>query len=70
MVLALKRLSEAIQKRISGTSNVLGSMKETKMLGLVEPWTSALMALMDNQIVKSMAHRVLFTLMIVFGMFV
>lgn len=54
---AQKKLNEAIEKRISDTTTVLGSMKETKMLGLVGSWSNAIERLLDTQIRQSLAFR-------------
>ncbi|KAJ6779329.1 hypothetical protein PWT90_02512 [Aphanocladium album] len=54
---AQKKLNEAVEKRISDTTTVIGSMKETKMLGLVDSWFLVMEKLMDNQISRSLAFR-------------
>ncbi|KAJ3480929.1 hypothetical protein NLG97_g7944 [Lecanicillium saksenae] len=57
MPAAQKKLAEAVEKRISDTTTVIGSMKETKMLGLVDSWFRAIQTLMDGQIRQSVAFR-------------
>ena len=68
MVPANRLFVMAVQKRVSSTSTVLGSMKETKMLGVVQPWTNALRDLMENQIAKAKMQRLIFACTIVLGM--
>lgn len=60
---AQKKLNEAVEKRISDTTTVIGHMKETKMLGLVDSWFLAIKQLMDNEIQKSLAFRRLMTML-------
>lgn len=64
---AVKAHNEATQERISNTSSVLGSMKETKMLGLVDPWSKAIVNLHEVQLQKSVSYRKLVTLMNLLG---
>ncbi|EXV01691.1 ABC transporter [Metarhizium robertsii] len=67
MAPAVKASNEATQNRISNTSSVLGSMKEIKMLGLVEPWLRAIVRLHDIQMKRSIFFRKLITLMNLLG---
>ncbi|KID79154.1 ABC transporter atnG [Metarhizium brunneum] len=67
MAPAVKANNEATQNRISNTSSVLGSMKEIKMLGLVEPWLRAIVRLHDIQMKRSIFFRKLITLMNLLG---
>ncbi|XWX00244.1 hypothetical protein V2A60_008264 [Cordyceps javanica] len=60
---AQKKVNEAIEKRISDTTTVIGHMKETKMLGLVDSWFVAIKKLMDNEIRQSLVFRRLITLL-------
>ncbi len=64
---AQKQWSESVQRRISDTTTVLGSMKETKMLGLVDSWRLAITDLLENQVHKSYMFRSLFVVMNVAG---
>lgn len=59
---------QAMQERISDTTSVLGSMKETKMLGLVDSCSKALQDLLDNEMVKSIAFRRVLSLLNATGM--
>ncbi|OAA36504.1 ABC transporter, transmembrane domain, type 1 [Beauveria brongniartii RCEF 3172] len=54
---AQKKVNEAIEKRVSDTTTVIGHMKETKMLGLVDSWFMAIKKLMDNEIRQSLVFR-------------
>ncbi|KAH8710451.1 ABC transporter atnG [Beauveria bassiana] len=54
---AQKKVNEAIEKRVSDTTTVIGHMKETKMLGLVDSWFMAIRKLMDNEIRQSLVFR-------------
>jgi hypothetical protein len=65
---AQKQWAESVQGRIGDTTTILGSMKETKMLGLVGLWTTRLGDLMENQIAKSRMYRGLFVLLRLAGM--
>lgn len=65
---AQKQWSESVQRRVGDTTTILGSMKETKMLGLVDSWKSAISDLMENQLVKSRLFRGLFILLNSAGM--
>lgn len=67
MAPAVKANNEATQERISNTSSVLGSMKETKMLGLVDPWFRAIVNFHEIQLDKSVSYRKLITLMNLLG---
>ncbi|OAQ99177.1 hypothetical protein LLEC1_01741 [Akanthomyces lecanii] len=60
---AQKKVNEAVEKRVSDTTTVIGHMKETKMLGLVESWLAAIEKLMDNEIRQSLAFRRLMTIL-------
>lgn len=68
MRLAQKQWSESVQRRVADTTMILGSMKETKMLGLSESWESTIRGLMENQIAKSRLFRGLFILLNTAGM--
>lgn len=65
---AQKQWSESVQRRVGDTTMILGSMKETKMLGLSESWESTIRDLMENQIAKSRLYRGLFVLVNTAGM--
>lgn len=67
MAMAVKANNEASQNRISNTSSVLGSMKETKMLGLVDAWFWAIIHLHNIQMEQSVFYRKLITLMNLLG---
>ncbi|KAJ3497319.1 hypothetical protein NLG97_g1989 [Lecanicillium saksenae] len=58
---------QSVQRRISDTTSVLGSMKEVKMLGLVVPYTSVIEGLLENELTKSLAFRKLLSLLNVAG---
>ncbi|OAA69268.1 ABC transporter, transmembrane domain, type 1 [Akanthomyces lecanii RCEF 1005] len=60
---AQKKVNEAVEKRVSDTTTVIGHMKETKMLGLVDSWFVALKKLMDHEIRQSLAFRRLMTIL-------
>lgn len=60
---AQKEWMQAIQRRISDTTAVLGSMKETKMLGLIDAYTYAIDCLLDNEMTKSVAFRKLLSIL-------
>ncbi|EGX89739.1 ABC transporter, putative [Cordyceps militaris CM01] len=60
---AQKKVNEAIEKRIGDTTTVLGHMKETKMLGLVDSWFAAIQRLMDVEIRESLVFRRLMTVL-------
>lgn len=60
---AQRKLNEAIEKRVSDTTTVIGHMKETKMLGLVDDWFVAIKKLLDTQIRQSLAYRKFFVLL-------
>lgn len=64
---AQKKLNEAVEKRVSDTTTVIGHMKETKMLGLVDSWSVAIKRLMDDEIRQSLAFRRLITILNVSG---
>lgn len=56
---ASKVWNAAIQKRVTDTSGVISSMKETKMLGLVDSWTEAIQALRVRELQLSKKFRIL-----------
>ncbi|KAJ6782693.1 hypothetical protein PWT90_02455 [Aphanocladium album] len=58
---------QAVQRRISDTTAVLGYMKEVKMLGVVVPYTFAIQGLLENELTKSLAFRRLLSLLNVAG---
>lgn len=52
-----KKWLEAIQTRINFTSEILGSMKNVKMLGLTGQMFNMIQALRDDEIAKSKKFR-------------
>lgn len=66
---AQRQWSESVQRRVGDTTMILGSMKETKMLGLSEFWETKIQGLMENQIIKSRLFRGLFLLVNTAGMY-
>ena len=64
---AQKRWSESVKHRVNDTTTVLRSMKETKLLGLVDSWRSRITVLMENQIQESRLFRKLIILINVAG---
>jgi len=64
---AQKLFSGAIEKRVSTTSSILGSMKEVKMLGLVGSWLDKIQGLMVRELACASRMRTLVTYMNVFG---
>ena len=52
-----KRWLESIEKRINFTSEILGSIKNVKMLGLTEMMESLIKALREQEIVAMKASR-------------
>lgn len=61
------KLNEAVEKRVSDTTTVIGSMRETKMLGLVDSWFIAIERLLSSQIRASLAFRRLMVILNVVG---
>ncbi|KAK5998615.1 ABC multidrug transporter B [Cladobotryum mycophilum] len=64
---AAKAWFGAIGERVSITTNVLGSVKEVKMLGLSDSWRDAIQALRVKELDLSKKFRILIVLMNVLG---
>lgn len=64
---AQKRWSESVKDRVNDTTTVLRSMKETKMLGLVDYWRLRITNLMDGQVQGSNLFRKLILLLNIAG---
>lgn len=64
----MKKWNSSIQSRVSTTSDVLGAVKEVKMLGTVEWWTETIQALREDELKLSNAFRTLIVFMNVIGM--
>lgn len=64
---AIKAWNGAIQERVSTTSRILGSIKETKMLGMVEPWIESIQSLRIKELDFSKKFRTLIMWMNVLG---
>ncbi|TWU71096.1 hypothetical protein ED733_000130 [Metarhizium rileyi] len=64
---AMKNWNAAIQERVSTTSTILASIKETKMLGMGGYWTAAIQRLRVNELNFSKRSRTLMMYMNVLG---
>lgn len=64
---AQKQWNGAIDKRVSTTSSIIGSMKEVKMLGVVGFWFDKIQGLMNHEIERASYFRTLIALMNIFG---
>lgn len=64
---AMKLWSENIQTRITMTSEVLGSIKETKMLGMTEFLQKVIQDLRITELVMAKKYRAMITYMNVLG---
>lgn len=64
---AMKLWNNAIQRRVTTTSNVIGSIKEVKMLGIVNKWLSNIQLLRIQELDCSKAFRKLITYMNILG---
>ncbi|KAH0429478.1 ABC multidrug transporter [Colletotrichum camelliae] len=64
---AMKLWSENIQTRITVTSEVLGSIKETKMLGMTEFLQKVIQDLRITELVRAKKYRAMITYMNVLG---
>lgn len=66
---AIKAWNEAIQTRVSITSSVVGSIRETKMLGLVPVWLDYIQSLRTLELKESKKFRLFITIMNILGMY-
>lgn len=64
---AVKAWNVAIQKRVSITSSVVGSIRETKMLGLVPVWLEYIQSLRVFELKESKQFRMFIVYMNVLG---
>ncbi|ODA80883.1 hypothetical protein RJ55_03843 [Drechmeria coniospora] len=64
---AMKVWNEAIQRRISATSNVMGFMREVKMLGMVPLWTTTIQSLRVAELQCSKRFRIFIAYLNVLG---
>lgn len=65
---AIKAWNIAIQNRVSVTSRVVSSMRETKMLGLVPVWLEHIQSLRVFELKESKHFRTLIVYMNLLGM--
>jgi ATP-binding cassette, subfamily C (CFTR/MRP), member 1 len=54
---AVKKFNKAIEERVSVTSEVISSMREVRMLGMIAMWLDAIQALRIEELNKSMSYR-------------
>lgn len=59
---------EAIQRRVSDTTAMVGSMKEIKMLGLVDVCSHLMQNLLENEMTRSIAFRRMLSVLNAAGM--
>lgn len=64
---AMKLWNTAIQRRVTTTSNVIGSIKEVKMLGMVNKWLANIDLLRIQELDCSKAFRKFITYMNILG---
>lgn len=64
---AIKAWNEAIQKRVSITSSILGSLRETKILGFVPIWLEYIQSLRVSELQASKKFRMFVVYMNVLG---
>ena len=57
MAPAQKVWNQAIQERVTVTSRVIGAMKETKMLGLIDSWLVGIQRLRVKELDFSKVYR-------------
>ncbi|PNY23537.1 ABC transporter [Tolypocladium capitatum] len=67
MAPARKAWNDAIQHRVTTTSSVIGSIKEVKMLGLVDSWQSCIQSLRVEELNRSKTFRKFIAYMNVLG---
>lgn len=64
---AMKAWNEAIQRRITTTSSVIGSIKEVKMLGRISSWTDSIQSLRVAELQQSKKYRIFIAYLNVLG---
>lgn len=64
---AQRAWNEGIQKRVSTTADVVGSIKEAKMLGTVDSWLKAIQGLRIRELKLSKKFRTLIVYMNLLG---
>lgn len=65
---AIKAWNVAIEKRVAITSRVVGSIRETKMLGLIPVWLEYIQSLRIFELKESKKFRMFIVFMNLLGM--
>jgi len=65
---ARKIWNDSVQKRVSTTSNIVGSIKEVKLLGWISTWLEQLQILRIDELNMSKKFRVLIVYANLIGM--
>lgn len=64
---AMKAWNDAIQRRVSASSSIIGSIKEVKMLGMIESWLEEIQRLRIRELDFSKRFRTFIVYLNVLG---